>query len=87
METEAPPSESPKKQESCSPPAVPGGEESEAKLRERLIERTKRLRGAVTEKTPAIPDTETHTQVWHIMTLPVSMAMSHTQSLFSTYVH
>ena len=48
METEAPPTGAPP-----GPAAAASGEESEAKLRERLIERTRRLRGAVSDKTAA----------------------------------
>ena len=63
METEAPPTEAPK-QPAPPPHSVPGGgEESEAKLRERLIERTKKLRVAVTDKTLTLPDTEPPAQV------------------------
>ena len=46
METETPPTGAPP-----GPAAAASGEESEAKLRERLIERTRRLRGAVSDKT------------------------------------
>ena len=64
VETEAPPTEAPK-QPAPPPPSVPGvWEESEAKLRERLIERTKKLRVAVTDKILILPDTEPPAQVY-----------------------